>query len=92
MRFLGIMGRKNGVCVGRCMCSRNHGGRKVILKKRNLRTLSGILGQFKTEFRKKRYVVILMSTRSGRMQISKKKKKKKKFLMGQFPSRFFYFR
>ncbi|KAK3759890.1 hypothetical protein RRG08_057515 [Elysia crispata] len=23
------MGRKNGVCLGRCMCSRNHGGKKV---------------------------------------------------------------
>ncbi|KAK3745766.1 hypothetical protein RRG08_065685, partial [Elysia crispata] len=22
------MGRKDGVCVGRCMCSRNHGGKK----------------------------------------------------------------
>ena len=30
--FLGIMGRKDGVCVGRCMCSRNHGGKKVICK------------------------------------------------------------
>ena len=28
-RFLGIMCRKNGVCVGRC----NHGGKKVICKK-----------------------------------------------------------
>ena len=27
-RFLDIMGRKNGVCVCRCMCSRNHGGKK----------------------------------------------------------------
>ena len=32
-RFLDIMGRKNGVCVGRCMCPRNHGGKKVICKK-----------------------------------------------------------
>ena len=32
VRFLGIMGRKDGVCVGRCMCSRNHGGKKVICK------------------------------------------------------------
>ena len=30
--FLGIMGRKDGVCVGRCMCSRNHGGKKLISK------------------------------------------------------------
>ena len=33
MRFLGIMGHKNGVCVGRCMCSLSHGGKKVISKK-----------------------------------------------------------
>ena len=32
MRFLGIMGWKDGVCVGRCMCSRNHGEKKVISK------------------------------------------------------------
>ena len=31
--FLGIIGRKNGVSVGRCMCSHNHGGKKVICKK-----------------------------------------------------------
>ena len=33
MRFLGIMSRKNGVSVGRCMCSRNHGGKKIICEK-----------------------------------------------------------
>ena len=28
-RFLDIMCvEKNGVCVGRCMCPRNHGGKK----------------------------------------------------------------
>ena len=27
-RVLGIICRKNGVCVGRCMCPRNHGGKK----------------------------------------------------------------
>ena len=32
-RFLGIMCRKNGVCVCRCMCTRIHGGKKVICKK-----------------------------------------------------------
>ena len=32
-RFLDIMCRKNGVCVGRCMCPRNDGGKKVICKK-----------------------------------------------------------
>ena len=32
-RSLGIMCRKNGVCVGRCMYPRIHGGKKVICKK-----------------------------------------------------------
>ena len=32
-RFLGIMCRKNGVCVCECMCTRIHGGKKVICKK-----------------------------------------------------------
>ena len=32
-RFLGIMCRKIGVCVGRCMYPRIHGGKKVICKK-----------------------------------------------------------
>ena len=32
-RFLGIMCRKNGVCMGRCMCTRIRGGKKVICKK-----------------------------------------------------------
>ena len=50
MRFLAIMSRKNGVCVGRCMCSRNHGGKKVICEKWKLSALSGILGHFKSEF------------------------------------------
>ena len=27
------MGRRNGVCLGMCMCSHNHGGKKVIGKK-----------------------------------------------------------
>ena len=35
-RFLGIMGRKNGVCFGRCICSPNHIGKKVIYKKMKL--------------------------------------------------------
>ena len=39
--------------MGRCICSRNNGGKKVICKKRNLRTLSGSFGHFKLEFRKK---------------------------------------
>ena len=40
--------------MGRCMCPRNHGGKKVIYKNGNLSALSGILGHFKSEFRKKR--------------------------------------
>ena len=32
-RLLDIMCRKNGVCVSRCICPRNHGGKKVICKK-----------------------------------------------------------
>ena len=35
-RFLDIMGRKNGLCVGRCMCPRNHGGKKGNLEKMKL--------------------------------------------------------
>ena len=54
MRFLGINCRKNGVCAGRCMCPRNHSGKKVIRKKRNLSALNGILGHFKAGFRKKK--------------------------------------
>ena len=50
MRFLGIMTRKNGVCVGRRMCSRNHGRKKVICEKSNFSALSGILGHFKSDF------------------------------------------
>ena len=86
------MGRKNGVCLGRCMCWRNDGGKKVFCKKLNLSALSGILGHFKSEFGKKRKVVIFPIMRSGTMQKNKKKKKKKKFFMGRFPLRFFYFR
>ena len=40
--------------MGRCMCPRNHGGKKVICKNSNFGALSGILGHFKSEFRKKR--------------------------------------
>ena len=68
------MGSKNGVCLGRCMCWRNHGGKQVICKKLNLSAVSGILGHFKSEFGKKRYLVIFPITRSGRVQKRKKKK------------------
>ena len=40
--------------MGRCMCSRNQGGKKVICKKINLSALSGSFGHFKSEFRKKK--------------------------------------
>ena len=43
----------------------------------NLSVLSGILGHFKSKFRKERYVVIFPITRSGRMQKTKKKKRRK---------------
>ena len=78
------MGRKNGVCLGRCMCWRNHGGKQVICKKLNLSAVSGILGHFKSEFGKKRYVGIFLITRSGTMQKSKKKTRKKNFLWNVF--------
>ena len=42
------------MCVGRCMCTRIHSGKKVICKKCNLSALSGILGHFKSEFRIKK--------------------------------------
>ena len=38
----------------RCMCTRIHGGKKVIWKKWNLSALSGILGHFKSEIRIKK--------------------------------------
>ena len=40
--------------MGRCICPRNHGGKKVICKKLNLSALIGILGHIKSEVRKKR--------------------------------------
>ena len=42
------------MCVGRCMRSRNHGGKKVNCKKLNLSAISGILGHIKSELGKKR--------------------------------------
>ena len=41
------------MCLGRCICSRNHGGKKVICKKLNLSALSGISGHCESEFQKK---------------------------------------
>ena len=61
--------------MSRCICPRNHGEKKEICKKRNLSALSGILGHFKSKFRKKREVVIFPITRSGRVKKSPKKKK-----------------
>ena len=40
--------------MGRCMCSRDHGGKKVICKICNLSALSGCFGHFKSEFQKKK--------------------------------------
>ena len=75
--------------MGRCMCTRNHSGKKVICKKLNLSALSGILGHFKWEFRKKRKVVIFPITSSGRVEKSQKTKKKF-FLKDVFPSVFLF--
>ena len=50
----------------------------------NLSVLSGILGHFKSEFRKERYLVIFPITRSGRMQKTEKKKEKKSFILDRF--------
>ena len=50
----------------------------------NLSVLSGILGHFKSEFRKETYLVIFPITRSGRMQKTKKKKEKKSFILDLF--------
>ena len=77
--FLRHYGSEKRSVNGRCMCSRNRGGKKVICKKWTLSAVSGILRHFKWEFRKKRYVVIFPIKRSGRMQKSKKKKKRKIF-------------
>ena len=85
------MGRKNGVCLGRCMCWGNDGGKKVFCKKLNLSALSGILGHFKSEFGKKRKVVIFPIMRSGTMQKSKKKKQEKKIFYGTFSLTVFLF-
>ena len=82
-----MMGRKNGVCVNRCMCSRNHGGKKVICKKGNLSALSGILGHFKSEFRIKK-VSGNFSDYKERQGGKKSKKKKKNFLKDVFPCGF----
>ena len=76
-----------GVCV-RVI----RGGKKVISKKKNLRTLSVSFGHFKLEFeKKKRKVVIFPITRSGTMQKSKKKKQEKKIFYGTFSLAIFLF-
>ena len=77
--------------MGRCMCTRIHGGKKVICKKRNLSALSGILGHFKSEFRKKKESGNF-SDYEQRKGGKKSKKKKKIFFKGRFPLRFSYFR
>ena len=63
--------------MDRCMCPRNHSGKKVICKKLNLSALSGILGHFKSEFRIKK-VSGNFSDYEERQGGKKSKKKKKK--------------
>ena len=48
------MGRKDGVCVGRCMCSRNYGGKKVFVKNETSARLAAVLGTLSRNFEKKR--------------------------------------
>ena len=69
--------------MGRCMCTRIHGGKKVICKKLNFSALSAILGHFKSEFRKKKENGNFSDyeQRKG----GKKSKKKKFFLKNVFP-------
>ena len=66
------------MCLGRCMCWRNDGGKKVICKKLNLSALSGILGHFKSEFGKKKVSGNFFRLR-GAVGCRKVKKKKKNF-------------
>ena len=72
--------------MGRCMCTRIYGGKKVICKKRTLSALSGILGHFKSEFRIKKVSGNFSDyeERKG----GKKSKKKKIFLKDVFPCGF----
>ena len=63
----------------RCMCTRIHGGKKVICKKLNLSALSGILGHFKSEFRKKKESGNFSDYEQRQGGKKSKKKKKKNF-------------
>ena len=83
-----MMGRKNGVFVNRCMCSRNHGGKKVICKKRKLSALSGFLGHFKSEFLIKKVSGNFSDYEERQGEKKTKKKKKKNFLKDVFPCGF----
>ena len=71
--------------MGRCMCSRNHGGKKGNLKKHETcAPLASVLGTLSRNLEKKGKVVIFPITRSGRVQKSQKKKKRKKNFHGTF--------
>ena len=75
--------------MGRCICSRNQGGKKLITKNETCAPLAAVLGTLSRNFEKKRYVVIFPITRSGRMQkVKQKKKKKKQFLLHVLPCGF----
>ena len=66
--FLGVFGREKKECV----CSHDHGGKKLIKKKKTKRArLGGFLGTL-WQFRKKSGT-FFSSTRSGRVQKKSKK-------------------
>ena len=84
MRFLGIMGRKNEVCVGRCMCSRNRDGKKGNLKKNETCAhFAAVLGTLSRNFEKKGKWYFFRLR--GAIGCKKVKKKKKNFLWDVFP-------
>ena len=45
--------------MGRCVCPRDHGRKKIICKQKILRALSGIFEHFKSDFRKKKISFLL---------------------------------
>ena len=67
------------MCLGRCMCPRNHSGKKVICKKSNSSALSGILGHFNSEFRIKKVSGNFSDYEERQGEKKSKKKKKKNF-------------
>ena len=78
--------------MGRCMCPRNNGGKKVISKIRNLSALSGNLGHFKSEFQKKgKWYFFRIRGAVGCKKVKKKKKEKRKIFHGTFSLEVFLF-